>query len=108
MATGRELLGWKLQRVDNGVHAKYAPRVSLNYSLTCNIESTENTQPDYGSGCGCKKWKAVLSFSKGGGSTSAMSTSGIDFEISSTENGILQHTTQLVRHCNSPDPYKNA
>jgi hypothetical protein len=50
----------------------------------------------------------VLSFSKGGGSTSAMSTSGIDFEISSTENGILQHTTQHVRHPNSNAANTNA
>lgn len=48
-------------------------------------------QINYGSGCGIKKWKAGLSFNNGGGSTSAMSTSGIDFDISSTENGILHN-----------------
>lgn len=37
-----------------------------------------------------------MSFNKGGGSTSAMSTSGIDFDISSTENGILHHARSNI------------
>jgi len=47
------------------------------------------------SGCGSKKLKPVLSRITGGGSISEISMGSFDFDMSSTENGMLQSRYML-------------